>query len=107
MKITPLRGSEFIFEENSTRQACHTRQVMPGGKGTTVPSEDKWKRGQRFATGARATRHDRAKEKNEARAYRAVQHARAIPVPLRLREGLEKRILCNFWGDYSFLGFVR
>jgi len=41
MKITPKRGPEFIFEENSTRQACHTRQVVPGGKGTIVPSEDK------------------------------------------------------------------
>jgi len=55
----------------------------------------------------RATWHNRAKEESEARADRAVQHARAMPVSLRLRGGLEKRILCNFWGDYSFLGFVR
>ena len=44
----------------------------------------------------------RAKEESEARADRAVQHARAMPVSLRLREGLEKRMLCNFWGGYFF-----
>ena len=67
-----------------------------------MPSEYKLKRKQRFRT---VTWHDRAKEKNEARANRAVQHARAIPVSLWLRGGLEKRILCNFWRGHSFLGF--
>jgi len=107
MKITPKRGPDSSLKKTQPdRRAtpnrwCQAARVRPCQVKTNRSGD------RDLARVPRATSHDRAKEESEARADRAIQHARAMPASLRLRGVLEKRILCNFWGDHSFLGFVR